>query len=171
MYRYILRESCSQFDSLPLTSLTIPLFAKLALSSRQDVDPAEWCRVFGVRDVNEQCDSEEFLNIFADKLESSLASTPHRDLLRELFGGTEVQQVIGIDPRSGKRFVREKVRNCSFVCSFFVVLLFAHGAEQENNEGALILRCSPFLLFFCLLILRCSFVCDSCAKRRAPSST
>ena len=24
MYRYILRESCSQFDSLPLTSLTIP---------------------------------------------------------------------------------------------------------------------------------------------------
>ena len=25
MYRYILRESCSQFDSLPLTSLTIPL--------------------------------------------------------------------------------------------------------------------------------------------------
>jgi hypothetical protein len=23
MYRYILRESCSQFDSLPLTSLTI----------------------------------------------------------------------------------------------------------------------------------------------------
>ena len=26
MYRYILRESCSQFDSLPLTSLTIPLF-------------------------------------------------------------------------------------------------------------------------------------------------
>jgi hypothetical protein len=27
VYRYILRESCSQFDSLPLTSLTIPLFA------------------------------------------------------------------------------------------------------------------------------------------------
>ena len=27
MYRYILRESCSQFDSLPLTYLTIPLFA------------------------------------------------------------------------------------------------------------------------------------------------
>ena len=25
MYRYMLRESCSQFDSLPLTSLTIPL--------------------------------------------------------------------------------------------------------------------------------------------------
>jgi hypothetical protein len=25
MYRYISRESCSQFDSLPLTSLTIPL--------------------------------------------------------------------------------------------------------------------------------------------------
>jgi len=24
IYRYILRESCSQFDSLPLTSLTIP---------------------------------------------------------------------------------------------------------------------------------------------------
>jgi hypothetical protein len=28
IYRYILRESCSQFDSLPLTSLTIPIFAK-----------------------------------------------------------------------------------------------------------------------------------------------
>jgi hypothetical protein len=27
MYRYILRESCSQFDSLPLTSLTIPPFS------------------------------------------------------------------------------------------------------------------------------------------------
>ena len=25
MYRYILRELCSQFDSLPLTSLTIPV--------------------------------------------------------------------------------------------------------------------------------------------------
>ena len=32
MYRYILRESCSQFDSLPLTSLTI-LPARLALGS------------------------------------------------------------------------------------------------------------------------------------------
>ena len=28
IYRYILRESCSQFDSLPLTSLTIPLFVE-----------------------------------------------------------------------------------------------------------------------------------------------
>ena len=29
IYRYILRESCSQFDSLPLTYLTIPTFADL----------------------------------------------------------------------------------------------------------------------------------------------
>jgi hypothetical protein len=28
VYRYILRESCSQFDSLPLTSLTIPLLQR-----------------------------------------------------------------------------------------------------------------------------------------------
>ena len=28
IYRYMLRESCSQFDSLPLTSLTIPIFAE-----------------------------------------------------------------------------------------------------------------------------------------------
>ena len=84
------------------------LFARLALSSRQDVDPAEWCKSFGVRDVNEQRDTEEFLNNLHDKLETSLASTPHRDLLKELFGGTHVQQLIGIDPRSGERFVREK---------------------------------------------------------------
>ena len=30
MYRYILRESCSQFDSLPLTSLTILRTLRLA---------------------------------------------------------------------------------------------------------------------------------------------
>ena len=34
MYRYILRESCTQFDSLPRTSLTIPLFAHRFYSRR-----------------------------------------------------------------------------------------------------------------------------------------
>ena len=33
MYRYILRESCSQFDSLPLTSLTIPHSTRLSYTS------------------------------------------------------------------------------------------------------------------------------------------
>jgi hypothetical protein len=34
MYRYTLRESCSQFDSLPLTSLTIPPTRKVATTLR-----------------------------------------------------------------------------------------------------------------------------------------
>ena len=33
MYRYILRESCSQFDSLPLTYLTIPSKQGVPLTS------------------------------------------------------------------------------------------------------------------------------------------
>ena len=38
MYRYILRESCSQFDSLPLTSLTIsPFHAVDGFAHRDDV--------------------------------------------------------------------------------------------------------------------------------------
>ena len=55
MYRYILRESCSQFDSLPLTSLTIPLRHRLRLRLREraaelrDVDGVE-----GVRHLNLQ---------------------------------------------------------------------------------------------------------------------
>jgi hypothetical protein len=35
MYRYIVRESCSQFDSLPLTSLTIPPVALVTQTSRR----------------------------------------------------------------------------------------------------------------------------------------
>ena len=40
MYRYILRESCSQFDSLPLTSLTIFLTRLEGLLFRREAPPA-----------------------------------------------------------------------------------------------------------------------------------
>jgi hypothetical protein len=48
IYRYILRESCSQFDSLPLTSLTISLFSdlhakpRLSPTSRSARSATEW---------------------------------------------------------------------------------------------------------------------------------
>ena len=47
MYRYIFRESCSQFDSLPLTSLTIPLDQALAHGLRSVALCAVSTGIFG----------------------------------------------------------------------------------------------------------------------------
>ena len=46
MYRYSLRESCSQFDSLPLTSLTIPPTRKVggAAQTRSRCKPSRTCK-------------------------------------------------------------------------------------------------------------------------------
>jgi hypothetical protein len=46
IYRYILRESCSQFDSLPLTSLTIPLFIAADVHDHDDGDSGTELRSF-----------------------------------------------------------------------------------------------------------------------------
>ena len=39
MYRYILRESCSQFDSLPLTYLTILSYSSLTATAEESFAP------------------------------------------------------------------------------------------------------------------------------------
>ena len=48
MYRYILRESCSQFDSLPLISLTIPLVGAIARPCKGGADGAAVVRALAV---------------------------------------------------------------------------------------------------------------------------
>ena len=60
MYRYILRESCSQFDSLPLTSLTIPLEALLrAAAATLNLYPdASAAAVAATAAATEQLDEE-----------------------------------------------------------------------------------------------------------------
>ena len=74
------------------------MFGSLSMSDRQAFNPRSWANAF--RDasgnpvnVGVQQDAEEFVNVFLDKLETDLKTTPQEHLVSSLFTGTCVNQV------------------------------------------------------------------------------
>lgn len=70
------------------------LFGYLELSARRAYDPKPLCFSFKEFDgtptkIGEQKDSQEFLNIFFDRLETQLKPTSQRHLLRDVFAGNQ----------------------------------------------------------------------------------
>ena len=75
------------------------LFGYLELSARQAYDPKPLCFAFKEFDgsptkIGEQKDSQEFLNIFFDRLETQLKPTSQRHLLKDVFAGNQCTQLI-----------------------------------------------------------------------------
>ena len=75
------------------------MFANLQLTERQDYTHDEFC--FSFKDfegqavnVSIQQDSQEFLNIFFDKIETALKPTPFRYIVEDVFGGKLANQTI-----------------------------------------------------------------------------
>lgn len=75
------------------------LFGQLELSERHAADPKALC--FSYKDYDgtpiktgEQKDSQEFLNIFFERLETLLKPTSQRELLKDVFAGNLCSQLI-----------------------------------------------------------------------------
>lgn len=73
------------------------LFAQLEVSERSYIDPTEFCYAYKDYEGNPtntaiQCDAQEFLNFFFDKLETMLASTSQKYLCQDIFQGNKVKQ-------------------------------------------------------------------------------
>lgn len=75
------------------------MFAYLLLTEKQEYNPDEFC--FSFKDfegqpvnVSVQQDAQEFLNIFFDKLETSLKNTPFRHIMENIYGGKSCSQMI-----------------------------------------------------------------------------
>lgn len=75
------------------------MFANLQLTEKQDYTPDEFC--FSFKDfegqpvnVSIQQDAQEFLNLFFDKIETSLKPTPFKRILEDTFGGKTCNQTI-----------------------------------------------------------------------------
>ena len=75
------------------------MFGFLELSDRQDYNPYEFC--FSFKDytgmpvnVSVQQDTQEFLNMIFEKLETGLKKTPFRNILESIFGGKTTTQLI-----------------------------------------------------------------------------
>jgi ubiquitin C-terminal hydrolase len=75
------------------------LFGYLELSERHAYDPKPFCFAFKEQNgtptnTSEQKDSQEFLNIFCDRVENQLSTTSQRDLMRDVFSGNQCSQLI-----------------------------------------------------------------------------
>ena len=75
------------------------LFGYLELSARRAYDPKPLCFAFKEFDgsptkIGEQKDSQEFLNIFFDRLEAQLKPTSQRHLSQDVFAGNQCTQLI-----------------------------------------------------------------------------
>lgn len=75
------------------------LFGYLELSARHAFDPKPFCFAFKEFDgtptkIGEQKDSQEFLNIFFDRLENEMKPTSQRHLLKDVFAGNQCTQLI-----------------------------------------------------------------------------
>ncbi|CDW89068.1 ubiquitin carboxyl-terminal hydrolase family protein [Stylonychia lemnae] len=75
------------------------LFGHLEMSEKQEFNPAEFCFAFKDYEGNPtntaiQSDTQEFLNIFFDRLENILKPTSQRNLLQSVFGGNFCNQLV-----------------------------------------------------------------------------
>ena len=73
--------------------------ANLELSERPAYDPSSWCFAFKDFDgeptpIMEQKDSQEFLNMLFDRVETALMKTPRKYLTQCIFGGKNVSQMV-----------------------------------------------------------------------------
>lgn len=75
------------------------MFANLELTERQDYTPDDFC--FAFKDfegqpvnVSVQQDSQEFLNIFFDRIETALKETPFKHIVEDVFGGKICNQTV-----------------------------------------------------------------------------
>lgn len=75
------------------------MFGFLELSDRQDYNPYEFC--FSFKDytgapvnVSVQQDTQEFLNMIFEKLETGMKRTPFKNILESIFGGKTTTQLI-----------------------------------------------------------------------------
>lgn len=78
------------------------MYTHLALSQRQYYDPTGFCLAYkgfdgAPVDVTVQQDASEFLTNFFQTLESTMAGTPSEGLLRNVFGGQQVQRLDSVD--------------------------------------------------------------------------
>ena len=81
-------------DSKLITS-TQKMLAYLLFSQRQDFVPSPFLEAFREPiNPNVQQDTTEFLNMYFDELERELQTTPYRHLLKQLFQGSTVVQMI-----------------------------------------------------------------------------
>ena len=75
------------------------MFAMLELSERNDYNPMQFCFAFKEMDGSptntaEQKDSQEFLNVFFDRLENALKDTSRKHLVQGVFGGKQCSQMV-----------------------------------------------------------------------------
>ena len=68
------------------------MFAFLDASERRDYNPTEFCYAYKDMtgqpvNVTVQQDTKEFLDVFFDKIENSLKTTPFKNLLYDVYGG------------------------------------------------------------------------------------
>lgn len=75
------------------------MFSWLSKSEKQAYNPQQFC--FSFKDftgqpvnVSIQSDTQEFINMFFDKLENCLKGTPFESILEGIYGGTIQQQLI-----------------------------------------------------------------------------
>ena len=66
------------------------LFGFLELSERQSADPTEFCFAFKddegkPTNVTVQCDAQEFINFFFDRMENQLKPTSQKYLMQDIF--------------------------------------------------------------------------------------
>lgn len=70
---------------------------QLEASEKTYIDPLEFCYSYKDFEGNPtntaiQCDAQEFLNFFFDKLENTLAPTSQKFLCQDIFQGRKVKQ-------------------------------------------------------------------------------
>jgi ubiquitin C-terminal hydrolase len=76
------------------------LFSGLKNSDKHHVNPRAVCRAFKDWEgrpvnVNEQMDADEFINTFMDRIEHQTKGLPGEDVVKSLFGGELVTELIG----------------------------------------------------------------------------
>jgi ubiquitin carboxyl-terminal hydrolase 34 len=74
------------------------MFAYLDRSERKDYNPIDFCFAFkdfsgNPVNVNIQQDTQEFLNVFFDKLENGLKHTPYKNILKDVYGGKTINLI------------------------------------------------------------------------------
>jgi ubiquitin carboxyl-terminal hydrolase 34 len=74
------------------------MFAYLDKSERRDYHPIDFCYSFkdysgNPVNVTVQQDTQEFLNIFFDKVENALKPTPYRNILNDVYGGKTISVI------------------------------------------------------------------------------
>jgi len=98
-------ESVRMQDNVNLLRELQTMFAYLQDSSKKFYDTRPFCKSYKVDGMPVNCatqhDANEFFNLFTDQIEEALKFYGKPKLLREVFGGTLLQQIIYEENVSG----------------------------------------------------------------------